>query len=37
LIELHLMKTGSVRARSILGAWDREARKLLRLTPKPQA
>jgi glutamate synthase (NADPH/NADH) large chain len=37
LIELHLRKTGSVRARSILSAWDRESRKLLRLTPKPQA
>jgi glutamate synthase domain-containing protein 2/glutamate synthase domain-containing protein 1/glutamate synthase domain-containing protein 3 len=37
LIELHLIKTGSVRARSILGAWDRESRKLLRLTPMPQA
>ena len=37
LIELHGEKTGSTRAASILGAWETDAKKLVRLTPMPQA
>jgi glutamate synthase (NADPH/NADH) large chain len=37
LVVLHRIKTGSVRAQALLGAWEAESRKMLRLTPKPQA
>jgi glutamate synthase (NADPH/NADH) large chain len=37
LVELHAVKTGSVRARALLANWETEAAKLVRLTPKPQA
>jgi glutamate synthase (NADPH/NADH) large chain len=37
LIALHASKTSSTRARWLLANWEAEARKLVRLTPKPQA
>jgi len=37
LVSLHAEKTASTRAQWLLANWDSEARKLVRLTPKPQA
>jgi glutamate synthase domain-containing protein 3 len=37
LVALHAEKTGSTRAEWLLKAWGTEARKFVRLTPKPQA
>ncbi len=37
LVELHAGKTASTRAQWLLGNWLDEARKFVRLTPKPQA
>jgi len=34
---LHVAKTASVRARWLLANWEREALKLVRMTPKAQA
>jgi glutamate synthase (NADPH/NADH) large chain len=36
LVELHAVKTGSVRANWMLANWDTEATKFVRLTPKQQ-
>jgi glutamate synthase domain-containing protein 2/glutamate synthase domain-containing protein 1/glutamate synthase domain-containing protein 3 len=36
-VELHSSKTASTRAQWLLTHWEVEARKLVRLTPKPQA
>jgi glutamate synthase (NADPH/NADH) large chain len=37
LVELHMAKTASKRARWLLSAWEKEARSFVRLTPNPQA
>ena len=36
LVALHTQKTASTRARWLLANWESEARKFVRLTPKPQ-
>ncbi len=36
LVELHASKTASVRGHWLLVNWEREAKKFVRLTPKPQ-
>ncbi len=37
LVELHLGKTASARAKWLLGNWEKESPKFVRLTPRPQA
>lgn len=37
LVALHATKTGSTRAQWLLGNWNRESQKFVRLIPKPQA
>lgn len=37
LVELHLSKTASTLAKSLLANWERESAKFVRLTPRPQA
>jgi len=37
LVELHAAKTNSQRAHWLLQEWETEARRFVRLTPKPQA
>jgi glutamate synthase (NADPH/NADH) large chain len=36
LVDLHAAKTASTRARWLRWDWENEARKFVRLTPKPQ-